>query len=172
MTTGDENNNVNNGVDNQSNADLEAIKAEKEALNAELEKIKNELKSRDVALNKIAKEKQEKELANKTAEEQAELLRKQVKQYEQKEAFRQSFKEVGLDPDDFQEIVNESDPKAQAQKFAELLKSQTAKSAELALESYKKETLDKIAQEPKPQGGAGDSTDYQAIFSKVQKTMR
>lgn len=131
--------------DNQN--EVEKLKAE---YDKQLESLKKELSTRDAAINKINKEKQEKELANKTAEEQLEEFKKQVKAFEQKEAFRQSFKDVGLNPDDFQEIVNETDPKAQALKFSELLKAQTAKSAEVALEEFKKKQLENLTPEPKP----------------------
>ena len=136
---------VTDNGDNQNEVDK--LKAE---YDAKLESLKKELSTRDAAINKINKEKQEKELANKTAEEQLEEFKKQVKAFEQKEAFRQSFKDVGLNPDDFQEIVNETDPKVQALKFSELLKAQTAKSAEVALEEFKKRQLENVTPEPKP----------------------
>lgn len=135
---------ITNDGDNQN--EVEKLKAE---YDKQLESLKKELSTRDAAINKINKEKQEKELANKTAEEQLEEFKKQVKAFEQKEAFRQSFKDVGLNPDDFQEIVNETDPKVQALKFSELLKAQTAKSAEVALEEFKKKQLENVTPEPK-----------------------
>lgn len=138
---------ITNDGDNQNEVDK--LKAE---YDKQLESLKKELSTRDAAINKINKEKQEKELANKTAEEQLKEFKKQVKAFEQKEAFRQSFKDVGLNPDDFQEIVNETDPKVQALKFSELLKAQTAKSAEVALEEFKKKQLENVTPEPKPQG--------------------
>lgn len=149
--------------DLQEQPEIEAMKLELEKIKLEKEKIENDLKSRTVALNKIAKEKQEKELANKTAEEQLEEFKKQVKSFEQKEAFRQSFKDVGLNPDDFQEIVNETDPKVQALKFSELLKAQTAKSAEVALEEFKKKQLENVTPEPKPQSDLQDDAFTQGL---------
>lgn len=144
--------------DNQN--EVEKLKAE---YDKQLESLKKELSTRDAAINKINKEKQEKELANKTAEEQLEEFKKQVKAFEQKEAFRQSFKDVGLNPDDFQEIVNETDPKVQALKFSELLKAQTAKSAEVALEEFKKKQLENVTPEPKPK----EITNVDPIMEKA-----
>lgn len=131
----------------------------KSELELKLEKLEKDLENerlasagKDKKLSQIAKEKAEKELSEKTAEERATALADQVKRLEQKETFRQSFKEVGLNPDDFQEIVNETDPKEQAKKFAELLKDQTAKSAEKALEEFKTKELEKLPKEPNPKG--------------------
>lgn len=153
----DENDNQNGGNDVN---EVEKLKAE---YDKQLESLKKELSTRDAAINKINKEKQEKELANKTAEEQLEEFKKQVKSFEQKEAFRQSFKDVGLNPDDFQEIVNETDPKVQALKFSELLKAQTAKSAEVALEEFKKKQLENVTPEPKPQSDLQDDAFTQGL---------
>jgi restriction endonuclease len=153
----DENDNQNGGNDVN---EVEKLKAE---YDKQLESLKKELSTRDAAINKINKEKQEKELANKTAEEQLEEFKKQVKAFEQKEAFRQSFKDVGLNPDDFQEIVNETDPKVQALKFSELLKAQTAKSAEVALEEFKKKQLENVTPEPKPKDELQDDAFTQGL---------
>ena len=149
---------VTDNGDNQNEVDK--LKAE---YDKQLESLKKELSTRDAAINKINKEKQEKELANKTAEEQLEEFKKQVKAFEQKEAFRQSFKDVGLNPDDFQEIVNETDPKVQALKFSELLKAQTAKSAEVALEEFKKKQLENVTPEPKPKDELKDDGFTQGL---------
>ena len=149
---------VTDNGDNQN--EVEKLKAE---YDKQLESLKKELSTRDAAINKINKEKQEKELANKTAEEQLEEFKKQVKAFEQKEAFRQSFKDVGLNPDDFQEIVNETDPKVQALKFSELLKAQTAKSAEVALEEFKKKQLENVTTEPKPRDELQDDAFTQGL---------
>lgn len=138
----------------------------------ELEKVKKELADeklasagKDKKLSQIEKEKQEKELAGLSAEEKAQQLEKQVKSYEQKDAFRNSFKEVGLNPDDFQEIVNETDPKIQAQKFADLLKNKVSESAEKALEDFKKEQLALVDGEPKPKGKP-EQTAFQKGLSR------
>lgn len=148
----DENKEINENDNQNGGNDVNEVEKLKAEYDKQLESLKKELSTRDAAINKINKEKQEKELANKTAEEQLEEFKKQVKAFEQKEAFRQSFKDVGLNPDDFQEIVNETDPKVQALKFSELLKAQTAKSAEVALEEFKKKQLESVTPEPKPKG--------------------
>lgn len=149
---------ITNDGDNQNEVDK--LKAE---YDKQLESLKKELSTRDAAINKINKEKQAKELAEKTAEEKAAIFEKRVKELEQKETFRQSFKDVGLNPDDFQEIVNETDPKVQALKFSELLKAQTAKSAEVALEEFKKKQLENVTPEPKPQSDLQDDAFTQGL---------
>jgi len=145
---------------------------EKTPAELEIEKLKKELENeklasagKDKKLSQIEKEKKAKELEGLSAEERAKALESQIKTFEQKEAFRQSFVEVGLNPDDFQEIVNETDPKIQAKKFAELLKDQTAKSTEKALEDFKKEHLDLIDGEPKPKG-KGEETPFMKGLAK------
>lgn len=138
------------GDGEQSDVNLENLKkdlAGKDSKINELVKANKDLASK---FEQVSKEKEAKELAGKSAEEQLIEYQKKIKVLEQKEAFRQSFKDVGLNPDDFQEIVNETNPTLQAQKFAELLKAQTAASAEKALEEFKKKELEKIPKEPKP----------------------
>lgn len=159
----DENKEINENDNQNGGNDVNEVEKLKAEYDKQLESLKKELSTRDAAINKINKEKQEKELANKTAEEQLEEFKKQVKAFEQKEAFRQSFKDVGLNPDDFQEIVNETDPKVQALKFSELLKAQTAKSAEVALEEFKKKQLENVTPEPKPQSELQDDAFTQGL---------
>jgi chromosome segregation ATPase len=159
----DENKEINENDNQNGGNDVNEVEKLKAEYDKQLESLKKELSTRDAAINKINKEKQEKELANKTAEEQLEEFKKQVKSFEQKEAFRQSFKDVGLNPDDFQEIVNETDPKVQALKFSELLKAQTAKSAEVALEEFKKKQLENVTPEPKPKDELQDDAFTQGL---------
>lgn len=159
----DENKEINENDNQNGGNDVNEVEKLKAEYDKQLESLKKELSTRDAAINKINKEKQEKELANKTAEEQLEEFKKQVKSFEQKEAFRQSFKDVGLNPDDFQEIVNETDPKVQALKFSELLKAQTAKSAEVALEEFKKKQLENVTPEPKPKDDLQDDAFTQGL---------
>lgn len=159
----DENKEINENDNQNGGNDVNEVEKLKAEYDKQLESLKKELSTRDAAINKINKEKQEKELANKTAEEQLEEFKKQVKSFEQKEAFRQSFKDVGLNPDDFQEIVNETDPKVQALKFSELLKVQTAKSAEVALEEFKKKQLENVTPEPKPKDELQDDAFTQGL---------
>jgi translation elongation factor EF-G len=150
--------------------EVDKLKAE---YDAKFEALKKELSTRDIAINKINKEKEAKELASKTAEEQAEIFRKKADQLERKEAYRQSLKEAGLDPDRFLEIINETDPKAQASKFAEILVEKSTQSANEALEMFKRENLGKIPAEPKGTGEApGGAVDYQSIYRDMQKIIR
>lgn len=113
-------------------------------LNAKFETLLKESKGKDTKISQLLKEKETQSLASKTAEEQLEYYRNQTAQFERKEAFRQSFKEVGLNPDEFMGIVDEKDPAIQAGKFAALLKSQKEESAKLALEQFKADELKKI----------------------------
>ena len=159
----DENKKINENDNQNGGNDVNEVEKLKAEYDKQLEALKKELSTRDAAINKINKEKQEKELANKTAEEQLEEFKKQVKAFEQKEAFRQSFRDVGLNPDDFQEIVNETDPKVQALKFSELLKAQTAQSAEKALEEFKKKQLENVTPEPKPKDELQDDAFTQGL---------
>lgn len=119
-------------------------------LNAKYDTLLKESKGKDSKISQLLKEKETQSLASKTAEEQLEYYRNQTAAFERKEAFRQSFKEVGLNPDEFMGIVDEKDPAVQAGKFAALLKAQKEESAKLALEQFKADELKKIGGEPKP----------------------
>lgn len=119
-------------------------------LNAKFEILAKESKGKDAKISELLKEKETQALASKTAEEQLEYYRNQTAQLERKEAFRTSFKEVGLNPDEFIGIVDEKDPAIQAGKFAALLKSQREESAKSAIEKFKADELAKIGGEPKP----------------------
>lgn len=116
-------------------------------------------------LDEIKKERENKDLESKTADEKLTVYEQKIKSLEQKEAFREAFKEVGLIPDDFQEIVNEADPAKQAKKFAELLKKERDSSATNAVEEFKKKELEKIPSEPKPK----DKTDTKNNQKTIQK---
>jgi len=118
-------------------------------LNAKFETLLKESKGKDSKISQLLKEKETQDLASKTAEEQLEYYRNQTALFERKEAFRQSFKEVGLNPDEFMGIVDEKDPAIQAGKFAALLKAQKEESAKNALEKFKADELKKIGGEPK-----------------------
>ena len=149
----DENKQAEN-ANGQDGGEINPLETKLKELETALEAEKNRAKGLDAAINKINKEKADKELASKTAEEQAETYRKKAELLERKEAYRQSFKDAGLDPDKFLEIINETDPKSQASKFAEILTEKTTQSANDALEAFKKENLQKIPSEAKPKGGA------------------
>lgn len=121
-----------------------------EQMQAQLELLKKEKAGEARKVAQLQKEKEAKELANKTASEQLEYYRKQAEALERKEAFRQSFKEIGLNPQDFEDILNEADPKIKAEKFAKILKEQKDKSAQEALEAFKKQELEKKGAVPNP----------------------
>ena len=130
------------------------IQKQFEDLNAKFEILLKESRGKDNKISQLLKEKETQSLASKTAEEQLEYYRNQTAALERKEAFRASFKEVGLNPDDFIGIVDEKDPAIQAGKFAALLKAQKEESAKLALENFKADELKKIGVEPKPKDNA------------------
>ena len=118
-------------------------------LNAKFESLLKESKGKDSKIAQLLKDKETTDLANKTAEEQLEYYRNQTEAFKRKEAFRQSFKDVGLNPDEFMSIIDEKDPAIQAGKFAALLKAQKELSAKTALEQFKADELKKIGGEPK-----------------------
>lgn len=141
----DTNDNGNNEGGN--NTDLQK---QFEDLNAKFETLLKESKGKDSKISQLLKEKETQSLASKTAEEQLEYYRNQTAAFERKEAFRTSFKEVGLNPDDFMSIVDEKEPSIQAGKFAALLKAEREASAKLAIEQFKADELKKVGGEPKP----------------------
>ena len=142
-----ENANANN--ENAQNGGGNDIQKQFDDLNAKFETLQKESKGKDAKISQLLKEKESQDLASKTAEEQLEYYRNQTAAFERKEAFRQSFQDVGLNPDEFMSIVDEKDPAIQAGKFAALLKAQKELSAKTALEQFKADELKKIGGEPK-----------------------
>lgn len=142
-----ENANANN--ENAQNGGGNDIQKQFDDLNAKFETLQKESKGKDAKISQLLKEKESQDLASKTAEEQLEYYRNQTAAFERKEAFRQSFKDVGLNPDGFMSIVDEKDPAIQAGKFAALLKAQKELSAKSAVEKFKADELAKIGGEPK-----------------------
>lgn len=136
--------------ENGGQEEITDVQKKIEQMQAQLELLKKEKAGEARKVAQLQKEKEAKELANKTASEQLEYYRKQAEALERKEAFRQSFKDTGLNPEDFEDILNESDPKIKAEKFAKILKEQKDKSAQEALESFKKQELEKKGAVPNP----------------------
>lgn len=152
--------------------DLELLKkdlAGKDSKINELVKQNKELMSK---FEQIEKAKKERELAEKTAEEQLKEYQSKVKQFEQKEAYRQAFKDVGLNPDDFASIVNETNPALQAQKFSELLKEREKQVSDKTLEDFKKEQLEKVDKKQPNLSNKPDDSSYENIFKDIQKKIR
>ena len=147
VQTAVENTNANENAQDGGGND---IQKQFDELNAKFETLLKESKGKDSKISQLLKEKENQTLASKTAEEQLEYYRSQTAAFERKEAFRQSFKEVGLNPDEFIGIIDEKDPAIQAGKFAALLKAQKEESAKIALEQFKADELKKIGGEPKP----------------------
>lgn len=138
-----------NGTQKQDGGNNQTdIQKQFDDLNAKFETLLKESKGKDSKISQLLKEKETQSLASKTAEEQLEYYRNQTTLLERKEAFRQSFKEVGLNPDEFMGIVDEKDPAIQAGKFAALLKVQKEQSAKQALEQFKADELKKLGQPP------------------------
>ena len=141
---------------NTQDGDGNDVQKQIEELNAKYDTLLKESKGKDTKISallnektQLEKEKQAKEIASKTAEEQLEYYRNQTAAFERKEAFRTSFKEVGLNPDEFISIIDEKEPAIQAGKFAALLKAKTEESAKAALEKFKADELAKIGGDPK-----------------------
>lgn len=135
---------------NNDGGKMTDVQKQIEEMKAQIDTLRKESAGKDQKITQFLKEKEQKEFAQKTEQEKLEEYKKRVEAYEQREAFRQSFKDAGLNPDDFQGIVNEKDPKVQAQKFAELLKLQKEKSAAQAIEDFKLKELEKQGPTPKP----------------------
>ncbi len=138
-----------NGNTNATDGGANDVQKQFDELNAKFETLAKESKGKDAKISQLLKEKETQTIASKTAEEQLEYYRNQTAQFERKEAFRTSFKEVGLNPDEFMSIVDEKEPAIQAGKFAALLKAKTEESAKLAIEKFKADELAKIGGEPK-----------------------
>ena len=137
-----------NGQTSAADGGANDIQKKFDDLNAKFDVLLKESKGKDSKIASLLKEKETAAIASKTAEEQLDYYRNQTAAFERKEAFRQSFKEVGLNPDEFIGIVDEKDPAIQAGKFAALLKAQKEESAKQALEQFKADELKKIGKEP------------------------
>ena len=137
-----------NNTDGQTNE----FQAQLDEMKTQLEALKKESAGKDRTISKYQKEIEAASLASKTADEQLAYFKEQTAAYERKEAFRQAFKEIGLNPDEFIEIVDEKEPKAQAEKFANLLKERSDESVKKALEDFKTKELEK-------KGGVPQTTD-------------
>lgn len=135
-----------NGQDVDGNGNTNEI----DELKAQIEILKKEKSGQDKKLAKLLSEKEANELSSKTKEEQLEIYKAKSALYERKEAYRQSLKEVGLNPEEFIAIADEKDPALQASKFAEIIKQSTEKAVNDALEKFKAEELKKVGQPPKP----------------------
>ncbi len=132
------------------------VQTQLDEMKAQLEALKKESAGKDKAISKYQKEIEAASLSNKTAEEQLAYFKEQTAAYERKEAFRQAFKEIGLNPDEFIEIVDEKEPKLQAEKFATLLKERSDESVKKALEDFKTKELEK-------KGGVPQTTDKTVV---------
>ena len=139
----------NGGADTDVQTQLDEMKTQLEAL-------KKESAGKDRTISKYQKEIEAASLASKTADEQLAYYKEQTSAYERKEAFRQAFKEIGLNPDEFIEIVDEKEPKLQAEKFATLLKERSDESVKKALEDFKTKELEK-------KGGVPQTTDKTVV---------
>lgn len=138
-----------NGKENAQDGSGNDVQKQIEELNAKYDTLLKESKGKDTKISQLLKEKETQTLASKTAEEQLEYYRNQTAQFERKEAFRTSFKEVGLNPDEFISIIDEKEPAVQAGKFAALLKAKTEESAKAAIEKFKADELAKVGGDPK-----------------------
>lgn len=152
-------NGTNDDQKGQNGGDINAdINKRIDDLNAQIESLKKESSGKDKKIAQMLSEKELQELNSKTKEEQLEIYKLKAATYERKEAYRQSLKEVGLNPDEFISIVDEKDPALQAARFADVLKKATEKSANEALEKFKTDELKKLGQPPKPNGNTTTTT--------------
>lgn len=124
------------------------IQAQFDELKAQFETLKKESAGKDSKISQMLKEKELNNLNTKSEKEQLEAYKAKVSEFERREAFRASFKDVGLNPDDFISIIDEKDPKTQAEMFAHLLKSRSDESSKTALEKFKADELKKIGGKP------------------------
>lgn len=138
------------GADGQPQHGEKDVQKQLEEMQAQINLLQKESAGKDKAITKYQKEIESFNLANKTAEEQLEFYKTQAEALERKETFRQAFKDNGLNPDEFMAIVDEKDAKAQAEKFAALLKSRTDESVKTALEAFKTQELQKKGGVPDP----------------------
>lgn len=144
-------NTAGNNADDKQNAQNGGgsdIQKQFDELKAQFETLSKESRGKDAKISELLKEKDLKDLSSKTEKEQLEAYKLKVSEFERREAFRTSFKETGLDPDVFMSIVDEKDPKMQAEKFASLLKTHSDNSAKTALEKYKADELKKLGDKP------------------------
>lgn len=146
QNTADLNTNGQGNNDNGSgNAD---IQTKFDELSAQIKTLKDESAGKDRKISQLIREKDLNDINSKTEKEQLEVYKAKVSEFERREAFRASFKEVGLNPDEFISIIDEKDPTLQATKFANLLKSRADESAKTALEKFKEEELKKLGGKP------------------------
>ena len=146
---------VQNGGNN-TDVQPNEFQAQLDEMKTQLEALKKESAGKDRTISKYQKEIEAASLASKTADEQLAYFKEQTAAYERKEAFRQAFKEIGLNPDEFIEIVDEKEPKLQAEKFATLLKERSDESVKKALEDFKTKELEK-------KGGVPQTTDKTVV---------
>lgn len=141
-------NDTNDNQNNDNGGEKTDIEKQFDELKAQFETLKKESAGKDSKISQMLKEKELNNLNSKTEKEQLEAYKAKVSEFERREAFRTSFKEVGLNPDEFISIIDEKDPTLQATKFANLLKSRADESAKTALEKFKEEELKKIGYKP------------------------
>ncbi len=143
--------NTNDYENTQNGGEKTDIEKQFDELKAQFETLKKESAGKDSKISQMLKEKELNTLNSKSEKEQLEAYKAKVSEFERREAFRTSFKEVGLNPDDFISIIDEKNPTLQATKFANLLKSRADESAKTALEKFKADELARIGgKEPKP----------------------
>lgn len=140
--------NTNDNENTQNGGEKTDIEKQFDELKAQFETLKKESAGKDSKISQMLKEKELNTLNSKSEKEQLEAYKAKVSEFERREAFRTSFKEVGLNPDEFISIIDEKDPTLQATKFANLLKSRADKSAKAALEEFKKSELEKLGGKP------------------------
>lgn len=158
---------VENPNDKQTQNGGNDIQTQFDELKAQFETLKKESAGKDSKISQMLKEKELNNLNSKTEKEQLEAYKAKVSEFERREAFRTSFKEVGLNPDEFISIIDEKDPKTQAELFAALLKSRTEDSAKNALEKFKADELKKLGDKPDPKNKVNTQNPNAAMNSLI-----
>ncbi len=142
--------NGSNNNANEQNGSQTDVQKQIDDLQAVIDTLKKESAGKDRKIQEYLKQQELSNLSQKTDKEQLEAYKLKAEQYERKEAYRQSFKEVGLNPDEFESIIDEKDAKLQAEKFAKLLKDKADSEVKKALEEFKKKELETKGGTPNP----------------------
>jgi chaperonin cofactor prefoldin len=142
----DENGADTNGSTNGSEVSDKTDEA-KTSENNEFAELKKANSSKDAKIAEYQRKIRQYEAINfdkKTIEEKLTEYEKKLKDYEQREAFSAVFKEKGLCPETFSEILNAETYEEQAKKFSELIDQKVKSAADKAIEEFKLKELEKV----------------------------
>ncbi|MDR1169070.1 MAG: hypothetical protein LBK53_09330 [Heliobacteriaceae bacterium] len=129
---------------------------ELEELKKQIEEIKSATAGKDAKISALQKEiaqHKTKEFQSKNETEQLAEYKKLVERFEKRDKYREAFKEVGIDPEEFTTILQTETEEEQAKMFKSILEREKKKSADEALEAFKKKELEKKPPVPKNTNG-------------------